>query len=358
LVLIYAVGFSVIKYKMGYMDIPGYGIQPTPYEVWPEKYQKAIFPLTMLFSIAWSFEMITHLEELCFWLFLINSSSVQQDWFRSIYFKVWIGGAMCALLYMPLATGLTHSDPLRSEAVTFLSGSLGGLVETLCFLPILWKFPAFLDGLKTEGVDINTIVRLTTFHELNCIRVVFRFLFVLPLFALGIDGLRPHIHINESMFWTELLTFIAAVGSVVSSAITLVIFFPRNVHSEIQARNASREKSQQMRTFNSVGRSEPSRPLSPMKNKSDTMTFEDEASVPLSKMRMLDEESGPVAQSLSFQPNRRLATGQTVEGAVLSERNLARHNYQSSNVHPFVHNFTSPIDLGYNYRTLPVPPRR
>ena len=86
---------------------------------------------------------------------------------------------------------------------------------TLWFMPILWTFPTFINNLvsvlyppsgscvvltrsqKKNGVDTRTIVRLTTFHELNCLRVVFRFLFVAPLLVLAVDGVRPHQHVNE-----------------------------------------------------------------------------------------------------------------------------------------------------------------
>jgi len=47
--------------------------------MWNPAAQNANFPLMLCFSIAWGLEMITHLEELCFWLFLINASSYQQD---------------------------------------------------------------------------------------------------------------------------------------------------------------------------------------------------------------------------------------------------------------------------------------
>ncbi len=73
-----------------------------------------------------------------------------------------------------------------------------------------------LSTLKTEGVDVNTIVRLTTFNELNVgmhgcsessrtdrlrvqrIRVLFRFLFCAPLLVLGIDALTAHERINHN----------------------------------------------------------------------------------------------------------------------------------------------------------------
>ncbi|KAI0943940.1 hypothetical protein AcV7_001890 [Taiwanofungus camphoratus] len=223
LLIAYSVGFCIIKYKQGYINVPGEGIIPTPWELWPSAYQRAIFPLNLLFSIAWGLEMVTHLEELCFWLFLVNAGSVQQDWFRSLYFKTWTLGSLFAIIYMPVVTIVTRSDPLKSEAFTFLAGSLGSLSLTIWFTPVLFMFPSFLMGLKREGVDLNTIVRLTTFHELNCLRVLFRFFFVAPLLILGVDGVRTHKHINTSNFWTEFLTFVAAVGCIISSGITLVV---------------------------------------------------------------------------------------------------------------------------------------
>ena len=38
--------------------------------------------------------------------------------------------------------------------------------------------------------------------DMQNIRVVFRFLMVIPLLLLGIDGVQGRHHINESMFWT------------------------------------------------------------------------------------------------------------------------------------------------------------
>lgn len=70
----------------------------------------------------------------------------------------------------------------------------------------------------------------------------------------------------------------------------------------------------------------------------------------LAKAGTLDIETPGTAATTTikmFAPNRRLDSGATIEGGVqvvgLTEGNLARHNFQSSNVHPFVHNFTSPI---------------
>ncbi|KAJ7314232.1 hypothetical protein DFH08DRAFT_756054, partial [Mycena albidolilacea] len=252
LIMTYALGFATIKYRMGFIPFEG-AIVPKPYILWPEAEQRAIFPLMLTFALAWSLEMTTHLEELCFWFFVVKSSGTQ-NWFRSAYFRVWIAGSCAAVVYMPLLTILNRGDPLKCEAYTFLGGSIGSLTLTLSFMPILWAFPAFLASLKVAGVDTPTIVRLTKFHELNIIRVVFRFIFLVPLFTLGVDGVRPHKHINESMIWTDFLTMIAAFGCCISSALTLVIFFPRSVEDEIAAKDEKhRFKFQRRSTSRSYG---------------------------------------------------------------------------------------------------------
>ncbi|KAJ3836220.1 hypothetical protein F5878DRAFT_653196 [Lentinula raphanica] len=202
LFMIYAVGFAVIKYREGYVKLPIVG-------------------------------------KLCFWLFLINAQADQTDWFKSHYFKVWVAGSVTAVLYMPIIAICTRENPLRSEAVIFLAGSLGSLIPTILFMPILWKLPKLMDNLRAEGADDGTIIKLTKFHELNIIRVFFRYLFTVPLLILGIDGLCPSPRITGSAFWTDMFAFIAAIGCTASSGITLLIFFPRSIENEISMQNSS-----------------------------------------------------------------------------------------------------------------------
>ncbi|KAI0350603.1 hypothetical protein OH77DRAFT_1058287 [Trametes cingulata] len=362
-IMAYSIGFAVIKYDEGLIYVPEYGVVPKPWQYWSQEHKSAIFPLYLLFTIAWAFEMVTHLEELCFWLFLVNAGSVQQDWFRSAYFKTWIGGSLIAVTYMPLVTIFTRSDPLRCEAFTFLAGSLGSLSLTLWFIPILWTFPSFLENLKRNSVDMRTVVRLTTFHELNCLRVVFRLVFVIPLLVLAVDGVRPHQHVNETMFWTEFLTSIAAVGCIISSAITLVIFFPRSVETEVQSRQATRERSQSRVPRRNSELSDRASSASPLPQKrASTMYSASEAHSPLPEYPPLDSEQllkSPALEAPSaagpkpvFSPNRRVASGIVIQGSVtpalpagLTESALQAHYQRTSSVHPFVHNFTSPIDL-------------
>ncbi|KAF5375536.1 hypothetical protein D9615_009191 [Tricholomella constricta] len=382
----YAIGFATIKYHEGFIFLPEFGIIPKPHQLWGPTASSAIFPLMLMFSIGWSFEMVTHLEELCFWLFLVNSGSAQQDWFHSLYFKTWVVGSTVAVIYMPLVTIFTRSDPLKSEAYTFLAGSLGSLSLTLWFTPILWTFPSFLRNLKNEGVDINTIVRLTKFSELNTIRVAFRFLFTVPLLILGIDGVRPHHHINENMLWTDFLAILAGFGCSISSGITLVIFFPRSIEGEIAARDASKERKR-TRSRGNTGSVFDSRADFAQSNMTQSIPTNNKYSSPVGgaasgtyllsspvkrsfqeledRDEPTDEQMRQIPPSMSvdkywaeeerdalpnlppIRPNRRKGADIELGGVDMTEENLSKHDLRESNVNHMVHNFTSPIDLAY-----------
>ncbi|KAJ2928632.1 hypothetical protein H1R20_g8430, partial [Candolleomyces eurysporus] len=376
LIFTYTMGMTIIKYREGFIAHPLYGIIPKPHQLWDRPAHDSIFPLMLVFSIAWGLEMVTHLEELCFWLFLVNSGSSQQDWFRSLYFRTWIVGSVVAVIYMPLVTIFTRDDPLRSEAYTFLAGSIGSLSLTLWFTPILWTFPGFLDSLRREGVDTTTIVRLTKFSELNTIRVVFRYLFTVPLLILGIDGVRPHHHINEKMWATVVL---AGFGCAVSSAITLVIFFPRSIEGEIATADAKREKRRarkqginsqntapslhreivQDATFDQRTRARSGETYlltsSPVKQNLslplDDRTDEDTRSyaISLADSRKFEDMSMEQPKPLTpLRPNRRHGGDIELGGmGVLTEENLSLHNLHHSSVNHMVSNFTSPIDFAY-----------
>ncbi|KAJ4468363.1 hypothetical protein C8J55DRAFT_203079 [Lentinula edodes] len=371
LIITYSVGFAIIKYKEGFVYLELEGVVPTPYQLWAPLSKSAIFPLTLCFTMAWALEMVTHLEELCFWLFLVNAQGGQQDWFHSYYFRTWIVGSCVAVLYMPLVTIFTRSNPLTNEAFTFLAGSLGSLSLTIWFMPILWTFPSFLHKLKSEGADNATVIRLTKFHELNTVRVLCRYLFTVPLLVLGVDGARPHQHINENPFWTDFLTFIAAVGCMISSGITLIIFFPRSVESEIAARDASRERKR-LRSQGSaieirgtdIGTSMSiSEPPASYSRFHDSLAVKTNYSLhdfsPEShevsfnsddKIAAMERDEYPLSElphSSTIRPNRK--RGDDVElGGIgsLTEANLSRHNVYSS-VNLMVHSYTSPINMIY-----------
>lgn len=349
MIFAFALGNVIIKYREGFVQIPFFGIVPKPYQLWDPAAQATIFPLTLLFSIAWSFEMVTHLEELCFWLYLVNAGSVQQHWFHSPYFKIWVVGSVIAVAYMPIVTVLTRGDPLKCEAFTFLAGSIGSLSLTVWFTPILYTFPTFLKNLRTEGVDISTIVRLTKFSELNTIRIAMRFLFSVPLLLLGVDGVRKDHHINENMFATDLLGSLAAVGVAISSGITLVIFFPRSIEGEIAARDEAKERKQSRQgtrigidTQASFG----NRQL-------DTYLL---TSSPVQKAHFDEHElhDMPYGGSHQYRHDEEGDVGDLplpikTKMLDLTEANLALRNKGTrQSVNPMIFNFTSPIDLIYD----------
>jgi hypothetical protein len=349
MIFCYCLGFTIIKYNVGFAEIPGFGNIPEPYLFWNNVQKKAIFPLMLMFSMGWSLEMVTHLEELCFWLFLLNATAIERNWFKSPYFKTWVVGSVVAIIYMPLITIFTRANPLKNEAYTILGGCLGSLATTIWFLPILWTFPRFLGNLRSEGVDTATIVRLTKFSELNNIRVVFRFLFTVPLAILAIDGIRPHVHINNKQFATDFLVMLAGIGCVVSSAITVVIFFPRSIEGEIAARDAARERKLSRKgnsTFGGVASQTSSKPFSD----SNLLTPE-----PIKRDYSADPElevGGYHGDNRDYEeappplrPNRKREVVIDMGNQRLTVNNLSQHNIRIGNVNPMIHNYTSPIDI-------------
>ncbi|RDB24880.1 hypothetical protein Hypma_007389 [Hypsizygus marmoreus] len=58
-------------------------------------------------------------------------------------------------------------------------------------LPVCsWSVSVVHCHVKLEGAEPDVVIRLTTFYQLNCIRVVFRFLFCVPLLIMALDGIR------------------------------------------------------------------------------------------------------------------------------------------------------------------------
>jgi len=109
----YSVGNAVIKYKEGFIFSSKHGVLPKPYTEWTETHQNSMFPLLMILSGCFSLEMIIHLEELCFWVFLMNATVSSQNWFRSIYFLTWSCGSVIALVLVPTVSVVFRNDPLR-----------------------------------------------------------------------------------------------------------------------------------------------------------------------------------------------------------------------------------------------------
>jgi len=264
-------------------------------------------------------------------------------------------------------------------------------------MPILWAFPSFLRNLESQGVDEGTIVRLTTFYELNVVRIIFRLLFVLPFVILGVDGVRPHVHVNENMFATDFLGMVSSFGCGVSSALTLVIFFPRSISAEYRTKKAKRmefEKPDSRGHIQTTDESQMlalSRTTSSLPHVKDTTSFgsieEDEEEIerpadayalpptysrnpqpnPWRNDSRLESNRGGSSLDWSspmtvtnnidapLRPNRRFDEEAVMESDGRNTRS-PRAMSQFSNiskskwVHPFVKNFRSPIDLTHRQK--------
>ncbi|KZS88184.1 hypothetical protein SISNIDRAFT_460050 [Sistotremastrum niveocremeum HHB9708] len=248
LLLAYSIGFTTLKISEG-LKITPEGVISKPAIDWTPYHQSLIFPLNLSFSVAWAFETTTHLEELCFWLFLLHAEDDNIDWLRSRFFYLWSGGSMVALITLPLVAILTRHDYAKSQALVYLIGSIFGIVLTLCFIPILFVFPEFIQSLKDLNVERDILLRLLKFHELNTTRVIYRFVFLIPLLIVGIDGVSSsHAILGRSLVRTDILTIIAGLGAAISSFITVQIFFPRSIEVDLQ-RQERRESARRIRNL-------------------------------------------------------------------------------------------------------------
>ncbi|KAJ7286884.1 hypothetical protein C8J57DRAFT_573153 [Mycena rebaudengoi] len=233
LLMVFSVAMAALKYQEGSVLMPDESIIPRPFSAWRHDRLRFVVPLFFILSIAWSLELVTHLEELTFWLFLLHQGPRKREWFHSWEFRTWYLGSLIAVLGMPLTALMKRKNVETCLLWIFLGGASAGTLTTVCFIYVLVNFPGFIRRVKAEGAEPDVVVRLATFYHLNCIRVVFRFLFTVPLLTLAIDGLidRSYVVVS-SPFWLDFMLMTAGLGCFVSSAITMLIFFPRSIMFE------------------------------------------------------------------------------------------------------------------------------
>ena len=115
------------------------------------------------------------------------------------------------LTYVCLAriTNLHDANQAASQTLAWilLTGSLASTCTTICFFYVLARFPHFIQQVKGEGAEPTVVVRLITFYQLNVsllasltpaldervskqIRVVFRFIYTVPLLIVAADGIQ------------------------------------------------------------------------------------------------------------------------------------------------------------------------
>ncbi|KAK7472276.1 hypothetical protein VKT23_000397 [Stygiomarasmius scandens] len=231
LLMVFSLSMAVMTYKEGYIMVSE-EIFPKPFMFWSKTSSSWLLPMFFVLAVAWSLELVTHLEELTFWLFLLHQGPHKRNWFQSWEFRAWYLGSMAAVLGMPIAVLIRRHEMETCLAWIYFSGSSAGTLTTLCFIYVLIKFPGFINNVKSEGAEPDVVVRLATFYQLNIIRIVFRFLFNFPLLALAVDGIQGPHNILRNQPATDLLGMLGGVGCFVSSAITFLIFFPRSITRE------------------------------------------------------------------------------------------------------------------------------
>ncbi|KAJ7672115.1 hypothetical protein B0H17DRAFT_1084494 [Mycena rosella] len=233
LLMVFSVAMAALKYQEGSILWEDGSIIPRPFAVWQKPHLRWIIPLYFVLSIAWALELVTHLEELTFWLFLLHQGPKKREWFHSWEFRSWRLGSVVAILGMPLTTLVKRHNIETCGPWIFLAGASAGTFTTICFLYVLANFPGFIRSVKLEGAEPDVVVRLATFYHLNCIRVIFRFLFTVPLLVLAVDALvDKSFIIIGSAFWSDILLMMGGIGCFISSAITMLVFFPRSMTFE------------------------------------------------------------------------------------------------------------------------------
>ncbi|KAI9568917.1 hypothetical protein HD554DRAFT_2021531 [Boletus coccyginus] len=196
----FSVAFTFLKFQEGALPgpsrHPSLTLTPVPLEYYSSQNKKWVLPLLLVFSVGWACTLF-------------------------------------ALMGMPLTTFISRRQLDSCLAWTLLVGSSASTATSLAFLYVLSRFPAFIRRVQEDSAAPNVVLRLVFFYQLNVGRIIYRFLFSLPLFVLSLDGVQGSHAINNSTFWPDFLLMIGGIGAFVSSAITLLIFFPRSLTQEL-----------------------------------------------------------------------------------------------------------------------------
>lgn len=265
LLVVFSISMTAIKVREGWLVLSETLAMPMPVQLYSESSRSLLLPLYFVFATSWALELVTHLEELTFWLFMLNQGPSKSQWFSSYEYKVWFFGSFISVLGLPLTALITRNDLVLCDAWIVVVGSSASLVTTIAFIYVLVKFPGFLRHIKSEGAEAAIVVQLHTFYRLNIARIIFRTLFCVSLLILGIDAVAPGGQvINRHPFWADFLFMLGGTGCFFSSAMTLLIFFPRSTTSEMGYQVKSLSPIPNSRPPSSYTYTQPTSPKSPV----------------------------------------------------------------------------------------------
>ncbi|KAG6382067.1 hypothetical protein JVT61DRAFT_705 [Boletus reticuloceps] len=343
--------FTFLKFREGFIVTPNGQITPVPLQSYSPQNKKWVLPLLLVFSVAWGCELVTHLEEFTFWLFLQNQGPTTRLWFESCEFRFWLWGTLFALIGMPLTTFVSRRQLDLCLAWTLLVGSSASTVTSLAFLYVLSRFSAFIRRVKDDGAAPAVVLRLVFFYQLNVGRIIYRFLFSVPLFVLSLDALQGNF-----------LLMLGGIGAFVSSSITLLIFFPRSLTQELGYNVTATAKPPATTSFDLTRHPDTSnqRPASP---KGQVTPIFRSPSEPRSSHSGHDaspeyelEDPSNATRPDSLEGNFPMHSWHPHDGETPSSesyifdrrsRNLVRSRSEghTSALHPYIRVFRSPIDI-------------
>ncbi|WWC96542.1 hypothetical protein V866_003410 [Kwoniella sp. B9012] len=229
----WAVGWTLIKYHLGWTTIPPYGAMPFPPAMYEQKYRDLNLPYTIIFNLAFSIQASLNAEEGLYWYHLIRAVRQPKScrsWLTSSFFYAWIViSIICTVCQSGL--GWIHSGELDLDMQMSRIMTVHGCVEFAVVLSssvVIWKFPDFLADVKASGAGPDVRSRLHFYHEANKIRNFFRAVFAICMMILGIDGLTEAKRIHFNNLASDLLTHIIFGSFFFVLIISTLLYLPRS----------------------------------------------------------------------------------------------------------------------------------
>ncbi|WVW78300.1 hypothetical protein I302_100254 [Kwoniella bestiolae CBS 10118] len=234
-----------VKYTEYYAVVPISAheseIMPVPYQLWEQRKQDYVRFSYQLLCVGWGIILAIHSEETLYWAYLINAIRKRdnRNWFRSIWFKLWVLISITVITLIPAIGNLETKNLIKMEANIFMTGSV---LATLLFFMSLWLwlvFPGFVNESRRQGANADVMARLEYFKEMNGVRTLFRFLYVFCIMTLSVDGHTKHKHVNTTPFWLDLFFVCGLFFVFTSNGLSLMILLPRNTHLEDTSKTAN-----------------------------------------------------------------------------------------------------------------------
>ncbi|WWC88417.1 uncharacterized protein L201_003328 [Kwoniella dendrophila CBS 6074] len=162
----WSLGWTIIKYRLGWMMIPDIGYMPVPSALFEQKYVDANVPLMVLFNWAFSIQASLNAEEGLYWYHLmraVKKPKSSKSWLTSRFFYIWI---IITVITTGLQSGISwlHTGKFDLDQQMVKTMMVHGIIEFLdvmtSSLIVIWKFSPFLADVKASGAGPEVRSRL------------------------------------------------------------------------------------------------------------------------------------------------------------------------------------------------------